>query len=168
MTFLELAQKRYSVRSYENKPVEDAKLKQILEAGRLAPTGANLQQFQLVVVHTAGRQEELKPIYKPDWFANAPVLICVCATTPTNGQPYREAGAYRNVSIVTDHIILAATELGLGTCWVAAFDQEATRRILKIPADAYPINFIAVGYAKDQPKPKTRKPIEELVRYEHW
>jgi nitroreductase len=167
MKFLELVQKRYSVRSYEDRPVEDEKLKQILEAARLAPTGANRQPFQLIVVHTTGKQEELRPIYNRNWFVQAPVIICACATT-SEGQPYREAGAYRNVAIVVDHMILAATDLGLGTCWIGAYDAGAARKILGIPDDVYPVVFVAVGYAKDQPKPKDRKPIEELVRYEHW
>ena len=76
MKFIELAQKRSSIRGYQNKPVEDEKLKEILEAARLAPTGANRQNFQLIVVHTAGKKEEdLKAIYKSDWFPKAQVFI---------------------------------------------------------------------------------------------
>ena len=167
MKFVELAKKRYSVRAYQNKPIEDDKLKEILEAARLAPTGSNRQPFQLIVVHTAGREEELKPIYNRDWFVQAPVIICACATA-TEGQPYREAGAYRNIGIVMDHLIMAATDLGLGTCWIGAYDAAAARKILGIPEDVHPVVFAAIGYAKDEPKPKTRKLIEELVRYERW
>jgi nitroreductase len=167
MEFLELVKKRYSVRAYESRPVEDDKLKQVLEAARLAPTGANRQSFQLIVVHTAGREEELRAIYSRDFFVQAPVIVCACATTP-EGQPYNEAGGYRNVAIVMDHLILAATELGLGTCWIGAYDPAAARRILGIPENAHPVVFATIGYAKDEPRPKVRKPIEELVRYEHW
>ena len=167
MKFLELAQKRYSVRSYQNKPVEEAKLKEILEAARLAPTGANRQSFQLIVVHTKGKEEQLKPIYGADWFVQAPIVICACATV-TEGQPYTESGASRNVAIVVDHLIMASTDLGLGTCWIGAFKPDAARKILGIPENVHPVVFVTVGYAADQPKPKTRKSIEELVRYEHW
>lgn len=166
MKFLELARKRYSVRAYQNKPVEDEKLKEILEAARLAPTGANRQQFQLIVVHTAGREEELRPIYNKDWFVHAPVIICACATSP-EGQPFRE-GTARNVSIVVDHLVMAATDLGLGTCWIGAYDAAEAVKILGLPEYVHPVVFVAVGYAHDEPKPKTRKPIEEIVRYEHW
>ncbi|MBI2849694.1 MAG: nitroreductase family protein [Chloroflexi bacterium] len=167
MKFMELARKRYSVRGYQNKPVEDEKLKEILEAARLAPTGGNRQAFQLIVIHSAGREEELKAIYKPEWFTQAPVIICACATTP-EGQPYREAGAYRNVAIVVDHLVMAATDLGLGTCWIAAYDADAARKVLGIPENVYPVVFVTVGYANIEPKPKVRKPLEELVRYERW
>ncbi|MFC2020245.1 nitroreductase family protein [Chloroflexota bacterium] len=167
MEFLELVKKRYSVRAYENKPVEDEKLQQMLEAARLAPTGSNQQLFQLIVIHTAGRKEELRPIYDKDWFVQAPVIICACATT-IQGQPYREGRSHRNVGIVMDHLILAATSLGLGTCWIGAFDPAAARKILRIPEEVQPIIFATIGYSSDEPRPKVRKPIDELVRYEHW
>jgi len=167
MDFLELAKKRYSVRAYKSKPVEEEKLNQILEAARLAPTGSNQQAFKLIVVHTAGREEELKPLYARDWFTQVPIIICACAVTDPD-QPYNEARHYRNIGIVIDHLIMAATDLGLGTCWIGAYDQEAARKILGIPENAYPVILVTVGYADDEPKDKVRKPIEELVRYEHW
>jgi len=167
MDFLELVKKRYSVRAYKPTPVEDHKLNKILEAARLAPTGANRQAFQLIVVHTAGREEELKPIYNRDWFIQAPIIICACAVTSPD-QPYSEAGHYRNIAIVMDHLIMEATDLGLGTCWIGAYDPEAARKILGIPEDAHPVVLATVGYADDQPKERVRKSINELVRYERW
>jgi nitroreductase len=167
MEFLELVKNRHSVRAYKSIPVEDKKMKEILEAARLAPTGANRQAFQLIVIHTAGREEELRIIYDRAWFVQAPVIICACATI-TPGQPFREGGNYRDVAIVMDHLILAATSLGLGTCWIGAFDPDAARDILGLPEEANPIVFATIGYADDEPRPKVRKPIEQLVRYEHW
>ena len=167
MEFLETVKNRYSVRAYKPIPVEDDKLKQILEAARLAPTGANRQSFQLIVIHTAGREEELRLIYDKAWFVQAPLIICACATT-IQGQPFREGGSYRDVAIVMDHLILAATSLGLGTCWIGAFDPTVTGDILGLPEEVKPIVFATIGYPDDQPRPKVRKPIDELVRYEHW
>ncbi len=167
MDFLELVKKRYSVRAYKSAPIEDEKLKYILEAARIAPTGSNQQAFQLVVLHTKGREEELRRIYDKDWFAQAPVVICACATTG-QGQSYNEGRSYRNVAIVMDHLILAATDLGLGTCWVGAFNPDAAREILGLPEDVKPIVFATVGYSDGEAGPKVRKSIDELVRYEHW
>ena len=167
MDFLELAKKRYSVRAYKSTPVEDEKLKYILEAARMAPTGSNQQAFQLIVVHTKGREEELRRIYDKDWFVQAPIIICACATTSL-GQSYDEGRSYRNVAIVMDHLILAATNLGLGTCWIGAFDPKAARDILGLPEEVKPIVFATVGYLDDEPEPKVRKSIDELIRYEHW
>ena len=167
MDFLELTKKRCSVRAYKSTPVEDEKLKYILEAARMAPTGSNRQAFQLVVVHTKGREEELKAIYNKDWFVQAPVIICACATE-TLSQSYDELKSYRNIGIVMDHLILAATYLGLGTCWIGAFNPNAAREILGLPEEAKPIVFATVGYADDGTRPKARKSMDELVRYEHW
>jgi len=167
MDFLELAKKRYSIRAYKSTPVEDEKLKYILEAARMAPTGSNQQAFQLIVVHTKGREEELGRIYGKDWFVQAPIIICACATTSPS-QSYNEGRSYRNVAIVMDHLILAATNLGLGTCWIGAFDPKAARDILGLPEEVKPIVFATVGYSDDEPRPKVRKSIDELIRYEHW
>ena len=167
MEFLELAKKRYSVRAYKTTPIEDEKHKYILEAARMAPSGANRQSFQLIIIHTAGIEEKLRRIYDKDWFVKAPVVICACTTT-TPGQPYDECRSYRDVAIVMDHLILAATDLGLGTCWIGAFNPDAARKILGLPEDVKPIVFATVGYSDDEPRPKQRKSIYELVRYEHW
>ncbi|MFC1984356.1 nitroreductase family protein [Chloroflexota bacterium] len=167
MDFLELVKKRYSVRAYKSTPIEDEKLNYILEAARMAPTGTNRQSFQLIVIQTAGREEELRPIYNKDWFVQAPIVICAYATT-SQGQPYTEGGSYRNVAIVMDHLILAATEVGLGTCWIGAFNPEAAREILGLPDEVQPVVFATVGYSDDKPRPKVRKSIDELVRYKHW
>jgi nitroreductase len=170
MEFMELVQSRYSVRAYRNTPVEQEKLDRILEAARLAPTAANRQPFQIIVVHTKGREEELKHIYHREWFVTAPVIICVC-TMPSkawvrglDGKNYADVDA----AIVMDHLILAAVELGLGACWVAAFNPNEARRILCLPDEVTPVLFASMGYPADQPQVKERKPVSELVRYEHW
>jgi nitroreductase len=73
-----------------------------------------------------------------------------------------------DVAIVMDHVVLAATAQGLGTCWIAAFDPQAARDVLALPDDVEPIVFTPLGYPADEPKPKQRKPLSELVRYERW
>ena len=167
MDFLELTRKRYSVRAYKPTPVEAEKLTEILEAARIAPTSSNRQPFRLLVIHTKGREKELKAIYDKDWFVQAPIIICACGTAAP-GLSYDELRSYRNIGIVIDHLILAATNLGLGTCWIGAFSPKAARVILGLPDDVHPIVFVTVGYAADQSRPKVRKSIDELVRYEHW
>lgn len=170
MDFLELVKKRHSVRGYKPIPIEDEKLGKVLEAARMAPTGANRQQFQLIVVaHTKGREAELRKIYDKDWFVQAPVVICACAIV-TPGQPFREAGASLNIGIVVDHLILAATSLGLGSCWIGAFNHDEAIKALGLPEEAKPVICCALGYIDETvpPRPKTRKPIGDLVRFEHW
>lgn len=169
MDFIDLVKTRYSVRAYKADPVGEEDLNQVLEAARLAPTAANRQPFQLIVIHTAGREDDIRRIYNRDWFVQAPLIICACALreqawTRGEGKSYVEV----DVAIVMDHLILAAADIGLGTCWVANFDPEATREILGLPDGVEPIVFTPLGYPDGQAKPKIRKLKEDLVRYERW
>ena len=169
MEFLELATKRYSVRSYKSDPVEDDKLQKVLEAACIAPTAANRQAFQLVVVHTAGREAELSRIYGRPFFVQAPLIICACGL-PKQAWVSREGKSYSDVdvAIIMDHLILAATDLGLGTCWIGAFDPQAAREVLGLPDEAEPVALTPLGYPNDELGPKKRKSLAELVKYERW
>jgi len=169
MEFFEVIQKRYSVRSYRRDPVEEHKLQQVLEAARLAPTAANRQPFQLIVISTAGRETELRRIYDRAWFVQAPVIICACAI-PDKAWVRRDGKNYCDVdvAIAMDHLILAATDVGLGTCWIAAFDPAAAQEVLGLPNSVEPIAFTPLGYADNQLGPKRRKTLTEIVKHEHW
>ena len=169
MEFLELAKKRYSCRDYKSDPVEDDKLQQILEAARLAPTACNLQPFQLVVVHTKGREAELRRIYNSSWFTQAPLVICACGI-PSESWKRRDGKSYYevDVTIAMDHLVLAAANLGLGTCWIGDFSPDSAREILGLPDDVELIAFTPLGYPADRPGYKSRKSLNEIVRYEHW
>jgi nitroreductase len=124
-----------------------------------------------MVVRTAGRAAELRRIYNQDWFAEAPIILGVC-TVP--GEAWRRARSdgksYVDVdaAIVMDHLILAATDLGLGTCWIAAFDPAAAREVLGLPGEVEPLLFTPLGYPADVPGPKARRELDELVRYDRW
>jgi nitroreductase len=169
MEFRDLINKRYSMRSYKSDPVEADKLEYILDSARLAPTASNLQPFQIIVIKSKGREEDLRKIYKSNWFVEAPLIICICGI-PENGWVRWDNRQYLDVdiAIVMDHIILAATDLGLGTCFIAAFDVNNARNVLSIPDNVEPILFTPLGYPDDLPGIKNRKELVELVRYEHW
>ena len=170
MEYFDLIQKRYSVRAYKSAPVEEAKLAQVLEAVRLAPTAANRQPFQLIVAHVKGRESELQRVYGRRWFVQAPLVICACGI-PDQGWVRQADGANYtsvDVAIALDHLILAAANLGLGTCWIAAFDPVAARQVFGLPTGVEPIALTPLGYPADQPLPKERKPLAALVRYERW
>ena len=169
MEFSELVQKRYSVRAYRPVPVEEDRLHQVLEVARLAPSASNRQPFKIIVIHTAGRETELRRIYDKSWFVQAPLIIAACGI-PAQNWIRRDGKNYNDVdgTIAMDHLILAAASLGLGTCWVAAFDPAAAREVLRLPAGVEPIAFTPLGYPADTPRPKERKALSELVRYEHW
>lgn len=171
MQFSDLIRQRYSVRAYRPDPVPDDLLVQVLEAGRLAPTAANKQPFRIIVIHTKGREAELGRIYYREWFAQAPLILCVCTVRAEAWQRAMYDGkshADVDATIVMDHMVLAAADLGLGTCWIAAFDPAAAREILGLPEGVEPVLFTPLGYPADQPRVKERKPLADLVRYERW
>jgi nitroreductase len=169
MEFSNLIQRRYSVRAYKPDPVEDDKLQGLLEAARLAPSAANRQALRFIVIHTEGREEELQRIYNRDWFVQPPLVICACGI-PSENWVRKDSKNYNDVdvAIAMDHLILAATDAGLGTCWIADFDANAAREVLHLPDDVEPIAFTPLGYPAVQPGPKKRKDLSELVRYERW
>jgi len=169
MEILDLMKNRYSVRKYKSDELEEEKLNKAIEAARLAPTAVNKQPFQLIVIKTKGKEKELNRIYPADWFVEAPILICACAL-PDEGWTRRDGKNYSEVdtTIAMDHLILAAASLGLGTCWIAAFDLEAAREVLDIPENVLPLVFTPLGYPDIEPGIKRRKSIQKLVRYEKW
>ncbi|MBN1940313.1 MAG: nitroreductase family protein [Candidatus Aminicenantes bacterium] len=170
MEFQELIRKRYSVRAYESRPVEEEKLTRILDAAGLAPTACNLQPFRIVVLQTKGREKELGRIYHRDWFVQAPLVLAVCALPGESWKRKHDGWDASEVdaTIAMDHLILAATDEGLGTCWIAAFDPKAAREVLGLPPDVVPVAFTPLGYPADSPGPKKRRPAADLVRRERW
>lgn len=170
MSFIEIAKKRYSVRSYNGKKVEKEKLDLILQAAHVAPTGANMQPQHLIVVQEA---EGFSKIAKAGNIYGAPCAIIVCSdsekiwTRPFDGKKLTDIDA----SIVTDHMMLQATELGLGTVWVCYFDPDVIKKEFALPPHLEPINILAIGYSDEKPESpnrheKTRKPLSQTVSYE--
>jgi nitroreductase len=167
MEFLEVIRKRYSVRAYKPDPVPEEVLGQLLEATQIAPTAANRQPFRIYVIPTEGREADLRKIYDPDWFVSAPLVICVCTVADqawTRGHHDGKSYADVDAAIVMDHLILAATDADLGTCWIAAFDPAAARKVLELPADVEPVLFTPLGYPADEMGAKQRKPLADIVQ----
>lgn len=171
MKFIELAEKRVSIRSYTDRPVSKEMLNEVLEAGRLAPSACNYQPLQFVVVQKAESLAALADAYPAPWFAEAPLVIAIC-TVPKKAwhRSKHDDRCYADVdaAIAADHMTLAAAELGLGSCWVGAFDPKQVRAALQVPRTAEPLILLTLGHPNESGRPKTRKPLDELVRYETW
>lgn len=169
MEFSELIIQRGSIRGYKSDPVEHEKLLAVLEAARMAPTAHNNQPFRLIVIHTEGREDELSHIYGRPWFVQAPIVIGIVGV-PTEGWVRQDGKNYYevDVAIVMDHLILTAHSLGLGTCWIGAFNPKAAHEVLSLPDDVVPIVFTPLGYPDKEPREKIRKSLNELVKYESW
>jgi nitroreductase len=146
-------------------------LAEILQAGNLAPSAKNLQPYHLVVVTDSDRLDQLAQAYPAPFFRQAPVVIVVCVEPAQGWVRERHDGKnYSDVdaAIAADHMTLAAADLGLGTCWIGAFDPELVRSAMGLPDGVEPIALLPVGYPDDTGRPKQRKELSELVRREHW
>ncbi|WP_297982159.1 nitroreductase family protein [uncultured Methanobrevibacter sp.] len=167
MEFFDVIEQRYSMRGFEDKEVEKEKLDKILEAARLAPTGVNFQPFRVVVIDTEKYADELKEIYPAEWFLEAPLALCVVAskerawTRKFDGKNIADIDA----TIVMTHIILAAEDLGLNTCFIAAFKPDKAKEFLALDDEWEPVLFTPLGYGNAEPRDTPRREIEELVIY---
>lgn len=170
MTFLDLARKRRSVRAYRPDPVEDEKLEQVLEAGRVAPSACNIQPWVFIVVRDPDQRKRLEAVYPRSWFSAAPVVIAVCCDKGAAWVRRKDGKVHGDIdaAIAVDHMTLCATDLGLGTCWVCAFDPDAAREVLGLPPHIEPVAFLPLGYPADQAGVKRRKAIEEIVHKERY
>ncbi|NLJ87857.1 MAG: nitroreductase [Epulopiscium sp.] len=170
MSFLELAKKRYSVRSYLDRPVEKEKLLQVLEAARIAPSAVNKQPWNFIVVTNENTKNKIAETYPREWFKTAPAVIVVCGDHSKSWK--RKDGKDHcniDVAIAIDHMTLAATDLGLGTCWVCAFDAKQCHKILGLPENLEVIALIPIGYPADTaPENKNRMDISEIVSWEKY
>jgi len=172
MNFIELAKQRYSSRKYKSQLVDDEKLKIVLEAGRIAPSAANLQPWIFIVVK-AENIENLRSCYVREWFDTAPMYIVLCGDHTKSWK--RKEGkdhADIDIAIAADHMTLAATDIGLATCWVCNFDKEKLSKVLSLPAEIEPIVILPLGYPDDETDVNRhqtkRKRLEDIVFYEKF
>lgn len=167
MNFMELAKKRYSVRSYSEQPVEKEKLDMILEAGRIAPSAVNYQPIKIIVVSDP---EGLEKVSKATNFYKAPCVLIVCNDTSVSWKRKYDGKEFGDIdaTIATDHMMLMATELGLGTLWIGRFKPQVIKEEFNIPEGIEPVNILAIGYANGEAKKPDRhdtdrKPLEDII-----
>jgi nitroreductase len=169
MEFYDVLRKRRSIRKYKLTPVEQDKIDRMLEAVRLAPSAKNIQPWHFLVIKDENTRRALGEAYPREWFAEAPVLICVCGE-PAKAWVRRDGKSYLDVdaAIAFEHLILAAAAEGLGTCWIGAFDAAAVKRALGLPEGIEPIAMTPVGYADEAPRTFSRRTIADFVRLDRW
>lgn len=170
MDVYEAIQTRKSVRKFLDKDVPEFILQKLLEAARLAPSAKNLQEWRFVVIKNKERRHELaQAALGQSFIAEAPVVLACCAETDGHVMTCGQACYPIDVAIAIDHITLAATAEGLGTCWVGAFHEEQVKRLLGIPDYIRVVELLPIGYpASPEPVAKQRFPLEKIVHFERW
>ncbi|MCK4243907.1 nitroreductase family protein [Candidatus Bathyarchaeota archaeon] len=170
MSVMDAIKTRKSVRSFLDQPVEDEKLRTILEAGRLAPSASNRQEWRYVIVRDRETRKKLAEAANWQTFVGeAPIVIVACAETDNHVMDCGQLCYPIDVAISLDHMALVAAELGLGTCWIGAFNEEKVKAILDIPEEVRVIELMPLGYPVDSTtKIKNRLPLNMIVKYERW
>lgn len=170
MNLIEIAKARYSCRNYKPDEVEKSKIMTILEAARVAPSGVNFQPWHFIVIQSPEGKEKVHQAYNREWFKTAPLIIVACGDHNTSwkrndGKDIMDI----DVTIAVDHLVLQATELGLGTCWVCNFNIKRLKENLNLPDHIEPLAIIPIGYPNDATEPNRhsvkRKPMHDII---HW
>lgn len=171
----EAVEKRRSIRKFKPKPVKKKDLKRILEAGRLAPSGGNRQPWSFIVVRKLETKKALSTAANNQKFiADADTIIVALSDPGTSPKalPYRlsstRIGYLQDPMIAVEHMILAATALGYGTCWIGAFSEDEVKKILKIPENLAVVALFPVGIADESPPSKPRKAFNEIFFKEFY
>jgi nitroreductase len=169
---MEIIRNRRSIRSYKKDPVEEEKLEYILEAFRKAPSAKNLQPWKLIVVKDENKKSDLAIACNNQVFiSEAPVIVVACAK---EDEAYGTMGGYLNsypidIAIAMEHLILAATEKGLSTCWIGAFKEKLVKDLLAVPKNIRVVALTPIGYPAEETPPKRgRKSLSEIVCYEKY
>jgi nitroreductase len=166
---MEAIEKRRSIRKYEDRELEQDKLRRVLEAGRLAPSASNIQEWKYVVVRDKELKRKLAAAARGQGFVgNASAVIVGCAARTDRVMSGGQQAYPIDLAISMDHMTLAAVEEGLGTCWIGAFSEPEVKKILGIPEEVRVVCLLPVGYPAEEPGPRPRKDFEECVSWERW
>ncbi len=164
---MEVVRRRRSIRKYRPGPIPQAKLDHILEAARLAPSWGNGQCWTFVVVTEAKLRHELGEAGNA-WIADAPVIIAACADPKRSGVKEDQDYYLLDTGIAMEHLVLAAADQGLGTCWIGRFDEARAKKALGVPGNVRVVALTPVGYPDEEPEPRPRKTLGEIVCKDRW
>lgn len=165
MNFLELVKSRYSCRAYKALDIEKEKLDYIMECVRFAPSAVNKQPWRFRILSNEDDKLKVQQCYHRDWFKTAPMYII--ASILHDEEWVRRDGKHHgdiDIAIAVEHLCLAATEQGLGTCWVCNFDASLCKELFQMSDNEEPAVIIPIGYTDDEMKDKIRKDITEIVK----
>jgi nitroreductase len=173
MDLFNAIQKRRSIRKYLEKPVEFEKVSLMLEAASLAPCAGNLQHWKYVIITEKKQIKRLSEVsYDQFWIGTAPLIIAVCSNCEKQETHYGKRGkelfSIQSVAASIENMLLMATALDLGTCWVGAFDDQRVRDILEVPTNINVHALITVGYADEKPGKRNLNPLESCVSFNKY
>jgi nitroreductase len=169
MEVYEAIRSRRSVRRWADRPIPDEVLRRVLEAGRLAPSARNLQEWKFLVVRAPELRAGLADAAKGQAFVGeAPAVIVGCAVETDHVMTCGQLCYPIDVAIALDHMTLAAAAEGLGTCWIGAFHEDKVKAVLGIPDEVRVVSLLPIGYPGGELPARPRKPFDEIVLFDRW
>ena len=169
MDVMEAIRTRRSVRGYKAEPIPQETLDQVLEAFRLAPSANNEQPWKLIVVSEAEVRKKVAEVcWNQTFIAEAPIVLVACGLPNQSQIGGQITSVWVDVAIAVDHLTLAARSLGLGTCWIGAFEEDGLKKLLGIPKDVRVVAVTPLGYPRREGGTARRKPIREVVCRERY
>jgi len=171
MDVLEAIKGRRSIRAFLNRDVSPEIVEKLVEAACWAPSAGNIQPWEFIIVRKPETKQKLvEAALGQTFIEEAPVVIVVCANENRSAQGYGVRGktlyCLQDTAAAIQNIHLTAYSFGLGTCWIGAFKENEAKEILKIPNGIRPVAIIPVGYPAETPKPRNRRPINQIIHYE--
>lgn len=171
MDLFEVIKGRRSIRRFKKDGVDDEILMKVIEAGVWAPSAGNLQSWEVIIIKKFETKEKLAAAaYLREFLAEAPLILVLCANQHVCGASYNDRGrelyCIQDAACAGQNILLAAHALGLGACWVGAFDEDLVFRTLHLPLGLRPVALIPMGYPDENPLPPPRDDLEEFIHYE--
>lgn len=168
MNVVEAIKTRRSIRRFQDKPIPEETIKAIMESAVLAPSAGNRQPWVFVVVRSQDVKRKLVEASGNQVFlGQAPVVIVICGDAELSGARYEDRGRtlyfIQDTAAAATNIMLTATSLGLGTCWVGAFRESVVRQALELPANLRPLAMIPVGYPDQERGPRNLRPFDQVV-----
>jgi nitroreductase len=164
MDLFETVEKRRSIRKFKPNPIPDRDLKKILEAGRLAPSGGNRQPWSFIVVRKPETKKKLAAVANLQRFiADADTVLIALGDPAVSKNLYKQ-----DPMIAIEHMVLASTALGYGTCWIGAFNENDVKEIAKVPENMTVIALLPIGVPDETPPPKPRRAFKEVFFKESY
>jgi nitroreductase len=171
---LDTIKQRGSIRKYADKSIANSDLLRIVEAARLAQSAANRQPWQFIIVTDKATKERLmaeahRADRPPVGHVGSAAAVIVCLGDPKTSRPVGPFEGYLvDLSIAIENMALASWDMGIGSCWIGAFDEDKVKSIMGVPGELRVVSLLTLGYPDEAPKPKDRKTLEEIVYYEKY
>lgn len=172
MELSEAIKKRRSVRAFKKQDVPEEIVEKLIDAARWAPSAGNIQPWEFVIIRKQNVKEDLAKAADQAFVEEAPVVIVVCVNEKLSSMGYGVRGrtlyCIQDTAAAIQNILLTAHSLGLGSCWIGAFNEDEAKKAVNAPEGIRPVAIIPVGYADETLSKRSRRPLNQIVHHDKF